>query len=234
MTNNPKTILLTILCGLFLSACASIDRQPTEIPETTEFSLLQQGATCTGPNCWEGLIPGETTFADARQILETRYGNEKVRVSQHYIEWHTNSRSGYHVGSVSFNDQDSIDDISIVIDEGQLTVAEMIAQIGEPSFVWVARAFSSESLCAGSWVTYPTLGILAGTYPEAGSVGISSTQSIARLTFMTVNQAQTWEITDHMKFTWQGYQDYCTLFATTLGTRVPSPVPSSTPHTNSQ
>jgi hypothetical protein len=223
-----------LLFGFFVSACGSSDHDITDIPETLVLLLQQQEANCTRSNCWEGLIPGETTFADARHILETRYGKQNVRVGQHYIGWDTDSCGGYRGGSLHFLDQDTINTISIGIAEGELTVAELIAQLGEPSFIWVVRAFSSEALCAGSDITYPTLGIHATTRPEAGSVGITPTQTIQGLLFMTPDMAQNLTVTDTVKIEWQGYQDYCGLFAIRLGTPVPASIQIATPHTNNQ
>lgn len=164
--------------------------------------------TCKTLNCWAGIVPGSTTIVEAKVLLEAQYGKENVTIGNNSIEWKTDDGRG---GWIDVTDQGLVREVSVGFAKDQLTVAQLIAQMGEPSFVWVTRAISSKVKCAGALLTFPNVGINAGFYPEADFVGVRSTQSISHISVLTLEQARTWSITDHYKVRWQGYGDYCAI-----------------------
>ena len=207
MTSKIKTYLIygTFLMCLLLGimACSS--------DQTSNLSLQPGDSACTSFNCWDGIVPGSTTLLEAQTLLETRHGEQNVILNRYNIEWETGSRSEYRGGSLRFDEQGVIYDITIGFSNNQLTVAELISRIGEPSFVWVAVAFSSESRCAGVIIAYPYVGVFAILFPEGDSVGIHPAQSIQGVTLLPLDEAEDWTSTDHWLLEWQGYGDYCEL-----------------------
>jgi hypothetical protein len=111
----------------------------------------------------------------------------------------------YGANNVYTNDYDVI---HASFPENHLSILDLIDEIGEPSLVYIPRAFSSTVKCAGAFVRYPAIGLHAYLYPESGSVGISQTQHIARI---TSEEPGDWTITDHWIVEWQGFADYCDL-----------------------
>lgn len=202
-----KLATLSILCGLILLLAWTMIRQ----------QLALMNAVCKSPNCWEGITPGITSFEEAKTILEAKYGADNLDLSygQAFIDWETSESNDLpQYGSVSIDKQGIVYDIKISGFAQPMTVSELIEEIGQPSHVWVARAFSSEYLCAGAMIMFSDAGILVSPdYRDntGDSINIKPNQFVYGITFMTVEAAENWSITDTWKLDWQGYADYCSL-----------------------
>jgi hypothetical protein len=85
----------------------------------------------------------------------------------------------------------------------QPPVAELIAEYGEPSHVWVAIAFSSDVQCAGAFLMFTEVGLRAFLNPVGNFVGVRPEQTAQRLEWMSPEDAKVWSITDHAKIDWQ-------------------------------
>ncbi len=182
---------------------------PTRQPTVNSGPVAQQQASCTKFNCWVGIIPGLTTMDEAVRLLKIRYGTGSITINQENISWKNVSEDGEQGGNVSINEQSIVDEVEIYFAEKRWTVAEFIALAGEPQFVHIIRAFSTQTNCAGALMSYPDIGVIAWLYPVKASVGIQPSQSIQSVTFLGPEKARNWTITDQVKLNWHGYRDYC-------------------------
>jgi hypothetical protein len=217
-TRRPKFLLLGVLAIALVSYAlirlvyAPVPFNPASTDRLDELRpFLQQELTgCQDLTCWDGIIPGITTRGEARSLLEALYGSENLTVTQSSLYWEQDSLSTRtRGGGLSISDQDIVDEIHINLLERTLSVAELVDQIGEPSFVYVNRAFPSETYCAGALILYPSKGVIAWLYPVGDFTGINPTQSIESLDLLSPELANNWSITDSVKLDWQGYLDYC-------------------------
>lgn len=180
--------------------------------ENTASSFLGI-SNCTGVEfkCWYGITPGVTTFDVSKMILEGLYEPNAMRVSEQYIEWTTQGTDGVLSGSIRADNTGVVTDVYIRIDTGTVDMVQIVEWIGEPDSVYIARAFSSEVRCAGSFVAYSNLGIELFLYPEHDMIGISPTQFVQSIRLMQPENVGKW--TDTWEIKWQGYTDYCALTA---------------------
>lgn len=193
-------ICITILTTLALTACAN-NPTPTQTPIPPPPPLP---TTCNTLNCWDGLVPGVTTYNAAKTIMGEQYSIKESKDSQ-YFSWQTDANSDYSGGSVEVDEQGVIIYVNIWFLEGQLTIEELIARFGEPEQVWV-----SIWNCAGSGIVYREHGIWIDLHPEGMSIGVSPTQSIAELSLEILEKVEDWQyVTDVAWFEWQGYTQYC-------------------------
>jgi hypothetical protein len=185
-------------------------------PETTQsFSVIRSSSqvdetlSLTKLNCWIDIKPGSTTSDQALLLLETRYGKDNITLDQDRISWQTqHPQDRCQSGWLDIDKQGIVDEITLTFSQNKLTVAQLISEIGEPSFVYVS---TYPSTCAGSLISYPSIGINAWLHPENGSIGVQSGQSISSVKLLAIEQARMWSITDHSKLKWQGFLDYCIL-----------------------
>jgi len=202
------------------------------LDENTASSFLGI-SNCTGVEfkCWYGITPGVTTFDVSKMILEGLYEPNAMRVSEQYIEWTTQGTDGVSTqgtdgvlsGSIRADNTGVVTDVYIRIDTGTVDMVQIVEWIGEPDSVYIARAFSSEVRCAGSFVAYSNLGIELFLYPEHDMIGISPTQFVQSMIGISPTQfvqsirlmqrENVGKWTDTWEIKWQGYTDYCALTA---------------------
>ena len=199
----PSLILIAFLIWL--------DRGPPikdyfPLPTPT---VLQASMTCPTHNCWLGIIEGSSSREESIYLLELQYGEENVIQHGNEVKWITR----WEVGSLQIDNNDIVTETFVSFPNTQPTIKSLVDSTGEPSFVGVTRAFSSDVLCAGSHVLFPDKGIIAYLNPINDSVGINEGQFISALVFMQEEITKTWAVTDTWTFEWQGYVDYCELAA---------------------
>jgi hypothetical protein len=200
MVYGTKAILALIIFSLcLLTSCVS-DNQDVEQPAYGNFE------------CWDGICPGSTTFDGAVTLLEEKHGKQNVTIDHrgNSIRWESDEDDRFPRGSIS-SQHGVVDEIRLGVN--QLTVEEVIDQLGEPAFVHVVMAFSSDYPCAGAIIRYPNKGVLAYLDQEYGSatIGIIPNQEIQGLTILSPDRAENWFMYDTAVVEWQGYTDYCRL-----------------------
>ena len=213
-------MLIIVIYAIMTTSCTNINHDlintsstPSEQPTLLSNSSSNQvDLTCIKLGCWADIFPSSTTAIKAQTLLETLYGKDKVKVFQNNIDWQTtDSESEAQFGRLNIDKQGIVDEIDITFPSGQLTVAELVNQIDEPAFVYIARAISSESKCAGSFVSYPNIGLSAWLSPINLSVGIQPTQFVHSIMLLSAKDAANSSIYDYVKLKWEGYKEYCAL-----------------------
>lgn len=210
-----KTLSYLLLSCFVITSCiasASGSIESTTVASENMASLSLQGfANCGKVLCWNGIIPGITSLADATSIIEGIYGQDAMSINQQSIEWEMHVSDNIEGGSIVSDTSDIVTEVRIYIPAENVAISEVTEWIGEPELVYVARAFSSEIRCAGSFVTYPHLGVIISLVPENDAIGISPTQFVSGITLVRSENMQDWMITDHWVVAWQGYIDYCAI-----------------------
>ncbi len=179
----------------------AVENQTNEIVQRQEPE--HEIFVCMDTNCAIGIFTDTITQNEAKILLQQIYGTDNVSFDDNRIEW----RSSAGIGNLQFNNEQIIIDASFTLREKQLGLSDLIKQIGEPSLVYIVRAFSENYPCAGSAVLYPPHNIEVILYQENASIGILPNQFIQRLTFAYENLVPT----DTWVVEWQGFLDYCDL-----------------------
>lgn len=209
---------LIFIALIVMSGCSNLNQslstetlEPTN-PSTTSQNLpfAQSDVDCLMSQCWAGIDIDSTTSSEAQRLLELRYGVDTITIDPHTIRWTTANEIDISTfGEVSIR-EDIVADINLYFSKGQLTIADLITQIGEPSFAYVVQAFSSEHHCAGAGIVYADKGIDVTLYPESVLEGFNPTTSAQGLDLMPIEITKKWFVTDTATLDWEGYQDYCT------------------------
>jgi hypothetical protein len=206
----PKLIFLIVLILLALSLIARAFG--STLPPNPALLDFVEGCEGKTYPCWYGIIPGSTTLTQAQTLLETHYGQSNTTLNGHMIDWKFETSADKSQGGyLTLTDQGIVDELTVTFLKNHLTVGEIITQFGEPSLVYVIRAFSSEVPCAGSIISYPQIGVNAYLYPVGASVGVQANQSIYSLTLLPLELAKNWSITDSIVAKWQGFKKYCAI-----------------------
>jgi hypothetical protein len=201
---------ILILLALFLVATSRrLANHDESLSASFVFADRQSAVLKQYLNCCDEIIMGLTPFAKMQALLNAHFGYDGI-TDFHSTFWETNSDGMVRSVWVSRNNRGQLDDLGIALGE-EYTVTDLIAQLGNPDFVYVAIAFSSEFDCAAAFLFYPAVGVSAYLDPYGKSVGVRPTQNVYRIEFMSFAEAQGFYITDHAKVEWQGYQDYCEL-----------------------
>ena len=213
-----KALSCSLLCCFLIPSCASSSSESaTSTVESSPASnekmplSLQGFSSCGEVLCWNGIIPGVTTFDDAKSIIEGMYERDAIRIGQTYIDWEAQVSDSIFGGSIKADSGGVTTKVRIAIRAEKVAMSEVSEWIGEPDLVYVVRAFSSEARCAGSFVTYSDPGVMVDLYPENHTIGISPTQFVAGISLVPPETLENWTITDTWVIEWQGYTDYCAI-----------------------
>ncbi|MEQ9030639.1 MAG: hypothetical protein RLP44_18140 [Aggregatilineales bacterium] len=154
--------------------------------------------------CWRALIDnGELSLEEARDMLEAWESVTDVRIEdEDYLLWSFAIEDRTYYGSLYRWG------IFTVSSGENFSVADLVEEIGEPSEVYVTRAWSSEVNCAGAFLFYLEEGIRAFITPQDEFVGVSEDQRV-RIELLTREVARNHYMTDTVNVEWRGYMDYC-------------------------
>jgi hypothetical protein len=216
MMSKIKTLTTIIFMSVLLIAtsCTPTNQEPPSSP--TSPAPFQEQSICVSVNCWVGIIPGTATLTEAQDLLEAQYGERNFTMGEQFFSWRTNSIGVSSGGQVIATASGRVNIIVVNLLEHQLTIAELIDWIGDPSFVYLDRTTSHEVLCTSLLLSYPNKGINVSLYTDSGSsIEINPAQSVDSLIFLTSEVAANSTYTDHYVLEWQGYADYCDLASLT-------------------
>ncbi len=193
-----------------VGATIIVSSSQTEIPDALSSTNIRQAILppeCTSP-CWRGIEPGTTSYDDALTILENHYHPDNVEIDESFINWVSGTSDQSDNGSLKFY-EGIVDDISVRFALESLTVEDFTKVIGEPEFVRIAKAFSSESDCAGASLVYSDLGLDVFLYPDKELTGVEKSQSVNLVIFLSPRLLENRNVTDSVMLEWDGYRDYC-------------------------
>lgn len=205
MNRRLLLALITIL-AIVLVACAP----PVNLLEENNLkdTSLLTGEPCEAP-CWNNIVPGETTYRDAKIIVEddTRIKN----VSEPEIE------EGEIVKAFTFSGGDGPVCCQIIAEDGetinsvllflspQITLGEVLEKYDEPSYV-VGEAVNEEQ--ASLALIFPDVPMILYAFvagAEKGEISASS-EIIGAIYMTTVDMDRI--ITGNDLYNWEGYQSF--------------------------
>jgi hypothetical protein len=165
---------------------------------------------------WAGITPASTTLVQARVLLEAKYGSDKIRIGTNAIAWNDEQDiDGSSNGLVVSDDKGTVTLVEIMFLTNRVHMADLIGQIGDPTYVWIITGVEVAPKCAGLSITYPNVGLNVQLGPpiHTGSsfAAVDPARSIYSVDLLPLEQARQWNPIDMKKLKWQGYIDYCKL-----------------------
>lgn len=202
-----RLLLLAVLLGcLCLAACTSAPKLLDEA-YLTDTSLLND-TPCAAP-CWLGIIPGQTSWRDMRTLVED---NGQFGAVDEIKD------DGSEVRLASFPRKDSptpccriyssvdgktVGQILILLAPGQITLGDVIAKYGDPTYVAGADVTSDQTLVS---LFYPELPIAVYAFAPGIKEG-ELTDASQVIGVLYITQADMEEIAKSSGlYSWQGYQ----------------------------
>lgn len=173
-------------------------------------SLELQEAMCSQEHvslCWVGIELGVTSYSKAEAILRQHYGKRNVKAQLNSITWISDGTDSSRGGGLAFSDG-IVDRVRVWFGRDRLTVENLIEVIGQPEWVRVARAFSSDVYCAGVSLFYPDLGEV-WLSPGGSLADVKRSQFVDSVMFLSPRLLENWQITDSFLVEWDGYRNYC-------------------------
>jgi len=135
-------------------------------PPPLDTSLLT-GEPCEPP-CWQGLVPGQSTAADAQHFLETSDLVDHVveEAKQGYVYWQSpvggarrNPVSVYRTNSLRVGEDGVLEDIQVYLDY-DFTLEQLLARYGPPDKLSAGPAGTPERAWIGVGLFYPERGMM--------------------------------------------------------------------------
>jgi len=172
MKHNLKTRLeIAVACLVLLAACSTLSAYPTVTPVlTTPEWILDwlENPECSPP-CWQGITPGITDIARARQI-QNKYPNMSVEIENGTP---TVRLIGLHL---------SLYDV--------LPVSALLSKYGEPAYVRIFKCDPTDN--CETHVIFDDIGMIVDLYPEnigegeTPAVEITPSTNIAKIFFTKI------------------------------------------------
>jgi len=194
-----------VLIAFALAACAPTINLLDE--NNLKDTSLLTGEPCEAP-CWNGITPGETSFRDARIIVEDdeRYRN----VEEIQPEEETEERLfGFSDGDANVccqvysRDGETIDSMLFLLSP-QMTLGEVVEKYGEPTYLTGEEVAEGQAIM---FLLYPDVPIVLYAFVAGASGELSEDSEIIGLLYMTESEIQ--QIIDASRFyVWEGYQAF--------------------------
>jgi len=198
-------VISVALVAIVLAACAPTVNLLDE--NNLKDTSLLTGEPCEAP-CWNGIIPGETTFRDALILVEddTRYLN----VQEVEAEEETEERLfGFSDGEANVccqvysRDGEVIESMLFLLSP-QMTLSEVVDKYGEPTYLTGEEVAEGQAIV---FLVYPDVPIVLYAFVEGAGGDLTETSEIIGLLYMTEAEMQT--IIDASRFyEWEGYQAF--------------------------
>ena len=203
---NRSLLLLLVLSLLIASACAA---EVNLLDETKlkDTSLLSR-EPCAPP-CWNGIVPGETSYRDAKIIIEDAEGLQNIQESE-AEEGQTIRALGFSEGDaamccqVSAQDGETIDTILLQL-APQMTLGPVLNAYGEPSYLIGGEQSAEQAYMALLWEEVPMVVFVFIAGAAEGRLGDGS--EVINVMYMAAPEMQA--VLDCSQFyAWEGYGSY--------------------------
>jgi len=201
-----RLLLISVaLIVIVLAACAPTVNLLDE--NNLKDTSLITGDPCEAP-CWNGIVPGETTFRDALIIVEddTRYLN----VEEVEPEEETEERLfGFSDGEANvccqvYSRDGEIIESMLFLLAPQMTLGEVVDKYGEPAYLTGEEVAEEQAIM---FLVYPDVPIVLYSFVEGAGGDLTEDSEIVGVLYMTEAEMQT--IIDASRFyEWDGYQAF--------------------------
>lgn len=198
-------IILIALIALVLAACSPTVNLLDE--NNLKDTSLLSGEPCEAP-CWNGITPGETTFRDAKILVEddSRYSNVEEVESEEETE---ERLFGFSDGDANVccqiysRDGDIVESMLFLLSP-LMTLGEVVDKYGDPTYLTGEEVAEGQSIM---FLLYPDVPIVLYAFVEGTEGTLSADSEIIGLLYMTETEIQ--QIIDSSRFyEWEGYQAF--------------------------
>lgn len=187
----------------------------------TDTSLIDTDAPCEAP-CFQDIVPGTTTFADAVAKLKgnSLFKDVQSQDSPPQAVWST--QGGTQCCNLAANPDTGLVEVVLVRTAPVMTLLDVLRRYGEPTYV-VPQEYTPEEVALG--LLYPEEGFLAYVTPGGTSSTLADENPVVVVLYF--NPAQSQELIDGATlFEWQGLSAFSTY---QNATPVVTPKPTLTP-----
>jgi hypothetical protein len=203
-----RLLLLAVLLGcLCLAACTAAPKLLDEA-YLQDTSLLND-TPCAAP-CWRGIIPGQTSWRDMRTIIEDdgQFGAiDDIKDDSSEVRLASFARKDSPTPCCriySSLDGKTVGQILILLAPGQITLGDVIAKYGDPTYAAGADVTSDQTLVS---LFYPDLPIAVYAFAPGIKEGeLTAASQVIGVLYIT--QADMEEIANSSSglYSWQGYR----------------------------
>lgn len=199
------TVFLVASLALLLVACAPTVNLLDE-NNLKDISLLS-GEPCEAP-CWNNITPGETSFRDAKIIVEddARYANvEEVAPEEDTVE----RLFGFSEGDANvccqiYSRDGEVVESMLFLLSPEMNLGEVTDKYGDPTYLTGEEVSEGQAIM---FLVYPDASIVLYAFVEGKEGSLSADSEIIGLLYMTEPEMQ--DIIDASRFyEWEGYQAF--------------------------
>lgn len=195
----PGLLVLVV----FLAACSA--------PELRDSNLLQDTSLATGDPCaapcWRGITPGETSWRDARTILEDDPTIENLQVKTDEnsnaaaAEW---QQVGGPPCCQAFTEDGQTVSILFLRTAPEVSLGDVIEAHGDPAYA-IGSPFSDDQAIVN--LIYPAVPMVVYAFVPGITGAVTADSEIIGVLYMTQRDMDLLEQTSSLHL-WEGYDDY--------------------------
>lgn len=205
-----RLILAAISLVIIAAACAPEPQILSDrfLPDTSFLMVADQGddTACVAP-CWRGITPGETTWNEARDIIEE---------AEDLTDWQT--RTDDETGQIGaawapvdgdtccqmFTQDGSTVSLILTQTTPEATFAEVIEIYGEPAYIIGETVTSDQALVS---VYYPDVPMLIYLFVAGEDGAINGSNQVVGFAYMTEELMDLLLVTSDLH-EWEGFNTY--------------------------
>lgn len=205
---NRRLLLFAVLIAIVLTACAP----PINLLDENNLkdTSLLSGDPCEAP-CWNGIVPGETTFRDAMIMVEddARFTNvEEVDLEDATEERLFSFAQGEgNTCCQVLSESGGIIDSMLLFLAPEITVGDILEKFGEPTYLLGDTPSEDQGFIL---LVFPDVPLVVYAFVAGSAEGeISGTSEIIGVLYLT-DEAMQRLIDNNSFYEWDGYQSYST------------------------
>ncbi|GAB4574082.1 MAG: hypothetical protein Kow0077_18850 [Anaerolineae bacterium] len=199
-----KVMLLFVLLGILAAGCLP---QPTLRSELfLDDRSLVSGEPCGAP-CWNGIVPGETTWAEAAEIVQAdpAFSGFESNDEQGIVQavWQKAGSDQYCCRILADSETDPVTYVFLALSPGTI-LDEVIEVYGEPTYITTFDFTDSESVAQ---LVYPGVPMVVSVLVGDSSGSVLANSDVVAVLYMAPDEMQLVLETTELQG-WAGYQSY--------------------------
>lgn len=204
--NRILLCLFAVSSAVVLAACASAANLLDET-RLNDASLLS-GEPCSAP-CWNGIVPGETSYRDAKILIEDDERFENVDEAEPQEDsslrvFVFSPSEAQQCCQVMSRDGEVVDSMMLLL-APTMTLGPALERYGEPEYLFGGESSEDQAYMALVWTDVPM--VVYGFVAGAAEGGLSAASEIFISMYMTESEMQL--LTNCLRlYVWEGYQPY--------------------------
>jgi hypothetical protein len=223
LSRQWKAIIMLLVGGMVLASCAP--PPPLRSDKYLEDTSLITGQPCAAP-CFQGIIVGTTTFADAVSMVKSNALFKDVQnrdaTSDQPASAIWNSTSGEQCCQMIADSKGLVESITLRL-APKMTVGQVIEKLGEPQYTFSTEYTQEESVIQ---LLYPEQGIVLLVVPGDAESSLEAGDPAVAVIYLDPLRFQDL-IKEATLQGWAGYQSFKTYKdATPIVTAVPTATPA--------